>query len=82
MIEYEERTFVVPRYLQCNKCKKKYDLYTNDLEEDMEAHEFVNIEYVGGYNSIFGDETKVRLNLCQHCFKELCGEYVELEEGE
>ena len=40
---------------------------------DFEAAEFVSIDFVGGYQSIFGDGTHVSLDICQHCLKDKFG---------
>jgi len=55
--------------IQCDKCKVRY----NDV---METQEFLFINFVGGYNSIFGDGDKIEGDICQHCFKEVLGEYL------
>ena len=39
----------------CNKCKKKY--LVDDPETVFEFQEFLNIDFVGGYSSVFGDGT-------------------------
>lgn len=46
--------------------------YTNIFE----IQEFFRVNDVGGYFSIFGDGTKIMLDICQYCFKKKLGIYV------
>lgn len=55
--------------ITCDICKKKY-------EDDMELQEFLNINFVGGYLSIFGDEESFECNICQYCLKEKLGDSI------
>lgn len=60
--------------IECDKCKKQFD------ERDfINWQECVSINNTGGYGSVFGDGARIRLDLCQDCFKELCGEYVVVD---
>ena len=52
----------------CDKCKKEYD-----IEDYMEIQEFHHISFFGGFGSVFGDETHVECDICQHCLKEMIG---------
>jgi len=38
-------------------------------KEDFEIQEFHFIDFFGGYASVFGDESHVQVDICQHCFK-------------
>jgi len=60
--------------LTCDKCHKKV---TQD-SDCYEFQEFISISHRCGYTSVFEDNAKMTLDLCQHCFKEICGEYVLL----
>lgn len=51
----------------CDKCKKDY-------RDEMEIGEFLCIDFVGGFNSEFGDGLRVESDICQHCLKEWLGE--------
>lgn len=55
---------------QCDKCKKEFD-YEVDI---FEIQEFHHIHFVGGYGSVFGDETHVQCDLCQRCLMEIIGD--------
>lgn len=62
----------------CNKCKKEfyYD-DTEDEQDELEIQEFCHISFVGGYGSVFGDGTEVKIDLCQRCLKEMIGDLIE-----
>ena len=46
----------------CDDCGKR--ITSEDIIEWQEAY---SIRLMGGYGSIFGDGTTVRIDLCQHC---------------
>lgn len=72
MIKYEDvqLTQKIPTSITCDRCNKTYG------EDDvLETQEFHRIHFTGGYASVFGDETQVDCDLCQHCLKELIGKY-------
>jgi hypothetical protein len=58
--------------ITCDKCKKVY----SDI---FEIQEFIEIEKIGGYASVFEDGTKIELDLCQHCFKDILGNYIRIK---
>jgi hypothetical protein len=53
----------------CDSCGKEY--FYDRLGDIYELQEFFHIDRVGGYGSIFGDEDRLKLDICQHCFKEM-----------
>ena len=57
----------------CDVCKR--DLWESYVEEQEAFH----FSETCGYGSVFGDGAKVSIDLCQHCFKRLLGEYVTVE---
>lgn len=59
----------------CDCCGKEYP-------DKMDRQEFVNLDFIGGYGSVFGDMNRVQLDLCQTCFKEKLGEYIRVTTGE
>jgi len=59
----------------CDVCNKTFK--ANDLE----IQEFISIDFVGGYNSIFGDGTKVKGDICQHCLNLYLGPYLKKTES-
>ena len=56
----------------CDKCKKEYD-------DIMEMQEFLHYENDAGYGSVMGDGNRLRMDLCQHCVKEVLGEFIRTE---
>jgi hypothetical protein len=42
--------------------------------EGYEFSEFISIEHKCGYGAIHGDGNKLLIDLCQHCFAEMCGD--------
>lgn len=59
--------------LTCDKCGKQYG--SEDTYERQEAYRF---RFTGGYSSVFGDGNKISCDLCQHCLKELIGEFCKI----
>jgi len=60
--------------ITCDVCQKK--ITPDDIWEWQEIYFVV---FTGGYGSVFGDETKVRCEICQHCLKKLIGPYCRYE---
>lgn len=54
--------------ITCDVCKKTYP--GNDY---IEIQEFHHVDFIGGYGSVFGDETRVRCDICQHCLHGMIG---------
>jgi len=66
-----ERTIALK--IKCDICGKEYSLLTDD---NLEAQEFVYIEFEAGYGTIFEDGENYELHMCQHCLKEKLGKYL------
>lgn len=67
------KTINVVLGIKCDICKREF----TDL---METQEFLRINFVGGFASVFGDMTKVKCDICQHCLKTMIdGKYTEEE---
>lgn len=56
----------------CDRCGREAEV------GDMEAEEFISIEQVGGYRSIFGDGNQISTDICQHCLKDILGEWLRV----
>ena len=54
----------------CDRCKKEVD-------PTFEQQEACSIRFTGGYTSVFGDGNNIAIDLCQHCLKELCGDFCQ-----
>ena len=78
MIHYKEvqETRNEIKFKECDKCHKKFDI--NNVDDVCEMQEFLHFRNTGGYGSIFGDEAKIELDLCQHCTKEVLGQYLRV----
>jgi len=48
------------------------------IENTLEAEEAISIHKFGGYSSIYGDGSEYYLDMCQHCFKKILGQYVNI----
>ena len=55
--------------ITCDRCHKTQD-------DVMELQEWLRLDFVGGYNSLFGDGERYQLDLCQKCMNELFGVYL------
>jgi len=71
MKAYKKILFDVLDEVTCDVCKKSYNV-EKDWEE---AQEFIHIDEVVGYASVFGDGVNIQLDLCQHCANELLGKH-------
>ena len=58
----------------CDRCKRR--VKTSDT---FEIQEFLHWHTVGGYASIFGDGAEVSIDLCQHCTKDILGEWIRIK---
>jgi len=58
--------------ITCDRCKKVYD-------DIMELQEFLNYSNDAGYGSVMGDGNELRMELCQHCVKEVLGPFIRVE---
>lgn len=68
MIKTKSQTKIVdtPVEITCdNNCGRTADF------DSLEAQEFIQIRHTCGYGSVIGDGSKVSLDLCDTCFKEL-----------
>ena len=64
--------------ITCDKCGKEYSKVNNPEE----IHEFLSIDFVGGYDSVFGDGTDVECDICQHCLHEMIKDICRKKEVE
>ena len=61
----------------CDKCGKTYEI-DGIFTDQMEAQEFVHINFTGGYGSIFGDMQTVQADICQHCLKPMIADFMRI----
>ncbi len=55
----------------CDRCGRRAELATSEFQE------FLSVDRVSGYGSVFGDGECLRLDLCQHCTKTLLGAWIQ-----
>jgi len=60
--------------LTCDRCGRRDD------NDGMEGQEFLSWSMSCGFGSIFGDMSHIDLDLCQHCAKELLGQWIKVSE--
>jgi hypothetical protein len=77
MIKYETKQVEqkIVKSITCDVCKQEYT-------DTMDLQEFLIINFMGGYGSVFGDSNKVNGEICQKCVKELLGKYLRIEDPE
>jgi hypothetical protein len=56
----------------CDRCGREAEAHGG------EAEELVSIDRVGGYCSIFGDGNRISVDICQHCLKDVLGEWLRI----
>jgi hypothetical protein len=73
---YEDRITNVRQLksVKCDRCEREFD-------DALELQEFHTIDFIGGYSSVFGDDTSVECDICQYCLKELIGDFCRVDEG-
>ena len=49
----------------CNKCHKRIEC--PESADWVEWQEFLLLHFTGGYDSIWGDESNIEIDLCQKC---------------
>ena len=57
----------------CDRCDRSAEL------DDAEFQEFLSINRVVGFGSVFGDGELIQLDLCQHCVKDVLFQWVKLD---
>ena len=68
MITYKKVKTSKPFAYTCDKCGKTYEI-DGTFEDQMEAQEFLHIDFTGGYGSIFHDMNRIQADICQSCLK-------------
>jgi len=68
------REEVVEAYI-CDCCGKNIP-----ADDWIEIQEMLHWRMCGGYGSVFGDQAKISLDLCQECTKTLLGRYIKVND--
>ena len=63
-----------PSSITCDRCRQTWQANTVDVAE------FTSIDFTGGYGSIFGDGSQVKLDLCQRCLKTALGLWLRVSD--
>lgn len=69
MQHFSQEKKVVLSAKTCDRCKRRVE------KDDIEFQEFLTIDHRAGYDSVFGDGSRLRLDLCQHCVKAVLGQW-------
>lgn len=68
-----KETFIISvKY--CDRCNRSAE------KDSPEFHEFLSIDRQAGFGSVFGDGNRLKLDLCQHCVKELLNSWLSVSE--
>ena len=74
MMIFREVTIQEPASITCDRCGRSAE----NEPKNFEFEEYLSIDQVCGYGSIIGDGTRLQLDLCQHCVKELLSPFARL----
>lgn len=68
MRKYKEITVTenVLSEISCDVCGTTYG-----EQDNFEIQEMHHIDFYGGYESVFGDGSHIKIDLCQHCLKSM-----------
>lgn len=75
MKTYRETVASVLDTIVCDRCG------TTAKADELSRQEFVSIDFVGGYDPVFGDGALVKLDLCQHCLRDTLGRWLRVDKG-
>jgi hypothetical protein len=73
MRRYRSEIINVIDSVVCDRCGRIDD-------DPAEMQEYLAIDFIGGYVSVFGDMEKYTGDICQRCFKEVLGIYLTKKE--
>ena len=63
---FKEKNIKFISEILCDICERKAELNGTDFQ----FAEFVSIKNVGGYASIFGDNSNISIDICQYCLRD------------
>lgn len=76
MREYRSRTVQELAACICDRCQRRL---TSD--EPGEWQERLSFDQSCGFDSVFGDDNTISLDLCQHCVREVLGQWLRITPG-
>ncbi len=74
MKHFEDKVVKVISKLICDACGEQA------IPDDSIFHEFISVSHRCGYGSIHGDGNQFSIDLCQHCFADMCGDSLNVIE--
>lgn len=74
MLEYQDKVIQEISACICDRCQKGM---TPD-DHDSGWHERMSLSFRGGFDSIFGDGSEVRVDLCPPCVSETLGAWLRI----
>lgn len=72
MREYQSQTVRAVATCTCDRCRRRL---TPDEDEWQER---LSVDFVGGFDSVFGDGNAVSLDLWQHCVRQVLGVWLRI----
>lgn len=74
MLEYQDKVVQEAVACTCDRCQRRM----TPADADFGWQERLSIAFEGGYGSIFGDGSKVSLDLCQQCVRDTLGAWLRI----
>jgi hypothetical protein len=56
----------------CDRCAQQAS------HDELDFEEYTSIDYVAGYGAVFGDGSRVQLDLCQSCVQQVLGAWLRV----
>ncbi|MEY0026692.1 hypothetical protein AB7W40_22275 [Providencia rettgeri] len=72
--------FFVPHEIIMISAKSCDRCHFHAENDNPEFHEFLSIDRLAGFDSVFGDGNSLKLDLCQHCVKALLNPWLSVNE--
>ena len=63
-------------------CEVKCDRCGRTDSDEFEMQEYLAVDFIGGYMSVFGDGDQYTGDFCQRCVKAMLGSYLRVIEGD
>lgn len=77
MREYRPHTFQKLAACTCDRCQRRLT-----AEETGEWQERLSLDHSCGFDSVFGDGCTISLDLCQHCVRDVLGQWLRVTQPE
>lgn len=76
MREYRHQTVQKLAACTCDRCKRRL------TPDDGEWQERLSFDHACGFDSVFGDGNTISLDLCQHCVRDVLGQWLRITQPE